>query len=111
VTFGRVEITSDDRLIVATVRGEVDLSNALAITDEIVEACGSRRLILDLSEVSYLDSSGVRMLFDLGRRCAVDDQTVAVLVPPGSPINKLLEVTHVGDVLTLISDMDELSPT
>ena len=57
-------------VLVARVSGEVDLSNAASVTDRLIEATpnSATALVLDLSGTRYLDSSGVRMLFELAQR-------------------------------------------
>ena len=55
---------------VATVSGEIDMSNAEAIRglleDRLVEDAPIH--VIDLSTTEYIDSAGVRMLFTLAER-------------------------------------------
>jgi anti-anti-sigma factor len=66
------EFEQHDTVLVASVDGEIDSSNAaelrLALSERLPSA--SSALVLDLSDVGYLDSSGIHLLFDLGRRTA-----------------------------------------
>lgn len=108
MTVGRVEILTQQDAVIARLRGEIDLSNASAITEDVTSACDEAiRLIVDLGNVTYLDSSGVRMLFEIARRCRAADQLVTLVVPTSSPIRRLLTMTKVADVATIVSDLDD----
>jgi anti-anti-sigma factor len=52
---------------VARVVGEVDASNAGEVTGQLTDAVPNTAmgLVLDMTETSYLDSSGVQMLFEV----------------------------------------------
>ena len=68
--LANLDVASANGVVVATLSGEIDLSNAAQITRAVVggvpnEAVG---LVMDLSDVAYLDSAGVRMLAELERR-------------------------------------------
>jgi anti-sigma B factor antagonist len=57
-----------DRLIVR-MRGELDLSTAADLADVIERHCaGTTRLTIDLSELSFLDCAGLRVLLDARAR-------------------------------------------
>lgn len=94
------EFDQQNGILVATVSGEVDSSNAgelgLALSDRLPSAANA--LILDLSAVSYLDSSGIALLFDLGRRLGARRQTMRLVVPPEAPMRRMLELCDVAVV-------------
>ena len=54
-------------VIVATIEGEIDLANADAVLDEIMDAAvnDAEGLILDLSGLRYLDSTGIARLVEV----------------------------------------------
>ncbi|HEX5741461.1 MAG TPA: STAS domain-containing protein [Pilimelia sp.] len=66
--------------------GELDLAVADALADAVAPLLPrDRPLLLDLTEVSFLDSAGVRMLDDVlgeAQRRGIDARIVA---PPGAP--------------------------
>jgi len=102
------EIEERDGVLVARIGGEIDSSNAaelrLALTDHLPNA--STAMILDLSRVGYIDSSGIQLLFDLGRRLAARRQTMRLVVPQGSPTRRVLELCDVGDVAPLDAGLE-----
>jgi anti-sigma B factor antagonist len=54
------------------VSGELDMAQAIRFTGavlDILDKAGRNDLILDLSEVTFLDSTGLRAIFQLSGRC------------------------------------------
>ena len=98
-----VTIAADDGVVVASLSGEIDLSNAAEITDALLggipnEALG---LVIDLSEVSYIDSAGVRMLAELDHRLGWRAQTLRVVAPEESRSRRVLEIAGLERVLSI----------
>ncbi len=98
-----VTIAADDGVVVASLSGEIDLSNAADITDALLggvpnEALG---LVIDLSEVSYIDSAGVRMLAELDHRLGWRAQALRVVAPEESRSRRVLEIAGLERVLSL----------
>jgi len=98
-----VTIAAADGVVVASLSGEIDLSNAAEITDALLggvpnEALG---LVIDLSEVSYIDSAGVRMLAELDHRLGWRAQTLRVVAPEESRSRRVLEIAGLERVLSL----------
>src|SRR5919204_3761853 len=94
---------------VARLAGEVDISNATRLIGDIAavvpnDAAG---LVVDLSDVQYLDSAGIRMLFELHGRLSDRRQRLAAVVPDDSLIRGSLLVTEVNQALSLRSTLDE----
>ena len=56
--------------VIATLAGEIDLANADVGEELILAGVPSEadRLILDLSEVAYLDSAGIRLILGVNER-------------------------------------------
>jgi anti-anti-sigma factor len=78
---------------VARIRGEVDVSNAdeLGLQLHASVPNAALGLVLDLTETTYFDSSGVRLLFDLGERLSRRQQSLRVVVSEGSVLADLLQ--------------------
>ena len=98
-----ITIAADDGVVVASLSGEIDLSNAAEITDALLggvpnEALG---LVIDLSEVSYIDSAGVRMLAELDHRLGWRAQALRVVAPEESRSRRVLEIAGLERVLSL----------
>jgi anti-anti-sigma factor len=56
-------------------------------------------LIVDLTGVRYLDSSGIRMLFDIARRLERRQQRLSTVIESGSPVHELLAMVGALDRL------------
>jgi anti-anti-sigma factor len=84
-------------------RGELDLSNVEETGEEIAAAVENRALvlILDLSKLSYLDSTGVRMLFRLARQLRERQQRMFLVVPPEALIRSVLALSAIETVATI----------
>jgi anti-sigma B factor antagonist len=78
---------------ILTVRGEVDLSNAAGLQAEVFEAIdtGATRVIVDLSECGFLDSTALLALVRGNKR--LEDTRCLVLIISTPPLLKLFEIT------------------
>jgi anti-sigma B factor antagonist len=94
-----VENLEDRRVI--RVRGEVDLSSVDALRGAIAAA---RRegvaTLVDLSEVGFMDSTGLHLLLDTALGAKEDGWSVSFR--PSRQVMRLLEVTGTVDVLGLV---------
>ena len=90
-----------DRTFVIALRGEVDYTSAQQFREEVsaLLAGGALRvLVVDLNEVSFLDSTGVGTLVVASRICA--DFGVTMLLRDVNPfIARLFSVLGVSEVL------------
>jgi len=88
-----VEIVQDTP--VARLSGEIDMSNVRAIEDRIGGSVSNKAfaVVVDLSDVTYLDSAGIRLLFQLDSRVQSRQQRLVIVVPLGSAINRTLEAS------------------
>jgi len=107
--LAQLTLNEDHETTVASLEGEIDLSNAEALRHQIVEAVPNHAfgLVVDLTDVSYLDSSGVRLLFDTARRLERRQQRLATIAPAGSPVRELLVLVGGADRLGLHESVDD----
>jgi stage II sporulation protein AA (anti-sigma F factor antagonist) len=109
--LANLAVASANGVVVATLSGEIDLSNAAEITRAVVgrvpnEAVG---LVIDLSDVAYLDSAGVRMLAELERRLGWRSQAFRVVAPVGSRTRKVLSIAGLDGLLVLETSVESAS--
>jgi anti-anti-sigma factor len=79
-------------LPVAHFSGEIDRSNAAELGDRVASAIPDQSgLVVDLSELAFLDSTGIRMLFGLAIRLKQRHQSLRVVVPDGSHLGEILD--------------------
>lgn len=92
-TFG---VVADERegVTVLGLEGELDMGSApdlLAVADDVL-ARGGSDIVLDLSELEFVDSSGLSTLLLLSRRVAALGGTVT-LRSPSARVEQVLQVT------------------
>jgi anti-anti-sigma factor len=99
--LARIVAETHEGLPVARIEGEVDMSNAQSISDRLRALLTNRSvaLIVDLEPTTYLDSSGVTLLFGLSEELRRRQQQLHVVVPAGSPIARVLSITGIDQVV------------
>ena len=61
--LARLETSVRDGVLLAAISGEIDVSNAAALEERLADAAQGRpALVIDLTQVTFLDSAGVRLL-------------------------------------------------
>ncbi len=90
-----LSIVAADYGSIVTIDGEVDLANVDDIRDAILAALAAdtRALIIDLSKTEYLDSAGIRMLFEIDEHLATRRISFRIVVPPTGMVHRVLDLT------------------
>src|SRR5258707_12557716 len=98
-----VEVVAHNGVPIARVRGEIDLSNAEEVLQSIEGAIdeGSPGLAVDLRELAYVDSAGVRLLFRAARAVAVTGGLFVAIVAPESPAQRVLDLAEAATLFPL----------
>jgi anti-anti-sigma factor len=90
------------------VHGEVDLSVAetleATLEDSIRESVGA--FVIDLSDLDFIDSSGLQVLMRARGLLSREDRTLAVVCPYG-PVRRVFELSGVSDLFVLIESREE----
>jgi len=88
--------------------GEVDVFTAPLLRERLVELVegGARRVIVDLSEVSFLDSTGLAVLVGVWQRLRNHDGFFAVAAA-NERIERVLRTTRLDQSLKLHDTVDE----
>ena len=88
------------------IHGDVDLKTARNFRGAIDDAAqeGKRRLIVDMSEVPFMDSSGLAAL--MGAHKALREQTRVIVVVPDN-LRRIFEVTKLDDILDVVGTLPE----
>lgn len=97
VPLADLEVSQVGDVVVAGVAGEIDMSNATDLGDAIGRELSNDALglVLDLVEVSYLDSAGIRIVYELRDRLHARGQELRLAVADDSPIADALRVSDV----------------
>jgi anti-anti-sigma factor len=110
MTLGEtLNIDSDGPVVVARLVGEIDLSNAKAIGSLVAGAVpnDAAGVVLDLSATTYLDSSGVHLVFQLAERLADRQQKLALAIPEGSRVRRVLDLVNVSAMVPVRPTVEE----
>ena len=92
--------SSDGGLRVLRARGELDVLGVAPLLEQVPDLVkGATSVVLDLTEVSFFDSSGVRLVDQLSRQCAEAGAAIRVVAPPGSRPRRVLELVGMSDGL------------
>jgi anti-anti-sigma factor len=106
--LAHLDLSGDD-VVIARLSGEVDLSNAAEVGDALAAGVPNSALglVLDLTATTYLDSSGVHLVFDLAERLRTRQQQLRIVVPAGAPIRRVLRIVELGDTVPVVASVDE----
>ena len=100
-----VSETLDDYVLVR-LRGEVDLSWSQQVRRAILDALGAHpRVGVELSEVSYIDSSGIAALVE-GLQSAKSKGKKFDLVSVSKSVMAVLELARLDRVFAIFPDLD-----
>ena len=96
-TSAEVAVERHGDNVLARLTGEVDMTNAGYVADELRESVpnDAAALVVDLSDTRYIDSAAIGLLFELARRLARRRQDLRLVVPEGSPLQRVLEITEI----------------
>jgi anti-sigma B factor antagonist len=100
----------DDSTAVVSVVGEFDLST-IGRAESVFGALGSTPcLVVDLSDVWFLDSTALHLLFDAVRR-ARDEGGEVVLAGPPPFVARVLELSGISRLARVESSLADALPT
>jgi anti-sigma B factor antagonist len=102
LAFDTALTRAGDAMIVLS--GELDLSGAPALDEEIDRLAardGVERVVLDLRELEFLDSSGLRVVALAARRLAAAGRGLLLVRGPEA-VQRVFEITRMEDRLAFI---------
>ena len=102
------QVSLDDRgsVVVVRVRGEVDTATAPQMGQAIdAQLARRRRVVLDLSEVEFMDLHGLAVLMRASRRTRIEGGSFAV-DRPAPCVLRLFELLRMDGEIRIISDGD-----
>jgi anti-sigma B factor antagonist len=96
-----VTATDDGHDVVLWLKGELDLGSVHRFAAAAEPYAASRRFVVDVGAVTFIDSSGLGALVDLATRARAGGGTV-VLAHPDRRILRLLELTSLDRVFDIV---------
>lgn len=97
----QVHTTTDADQVTAVVSGEIDADNCAELESTVRQALGQDRssLVVQASELSFLDSSGISTMLQL-RNLVVEERNGSFrLCDPTPVVRRTLEITGLLEVL------------
>ena len=108
-----VDARTNRRTALVALRGELDLVTVSKVAEVIEElqprAAGVRHIVLDLRGLTFMDVPALRELIRQNEYARSNRHNLAV-VRGTAPIDKLLALTGVEEMLVLVDDPDDLAP-
>lgn len=95
------EVKEQDGIAVIALTGDVDLESSPKVRDVLLECVGSKRpVVVDMSAVSYIDSSGVASLVE-AHQTARKSKTTFALVQVSQSAMRVLELARLDKVFVI----------
>ncbi len=88
---------------VIALSGELDLGNADVVEAELmrVEATDARQIVLDLRELDFLDSTGIRLVYMADMRSRQDSDRLMIRRGPDR-VQRMFRMTDLADRLRFV---------
>jgi anti-sigma B factor antagonist len=101
-----VERRSDGGVEVVAVSGEIDIASAPRLITGLNDAVGAGEtpVVVDLTDVGFMDSTGLALLLNAHRRLSRRGKGFAVVCADG-PVRRVFTITDMVDVLQVRGDL------
>ncbi|MBV8332586.1 MAG: STAS domain-containing protein [Candidatus Eremiobacteraeota bacterium] len=105
-----IDLKTEDggELLIFKLRGSLDLATSPTVRAALMEATekGKRDLVVDLTQLEFLDSTGLGALIGAHRRSTEHGGTFRLIVSDG-PIARLLNITGLIRVFAVYHTLDD----
>jgi anti-anti-sigma factor len=93
--------------LVVEAEGEIDMATAPQLGDALGAVSDrATRVVVDLSAVSFLDSSGLNALVHAQRELAGREVSFRVVSPKDQVVRRVLEITQLTEELGVVESLD-----
>jgi anti-sigma B factor antagonist len=110
VTLLQIEAHQHDGFVHVVLTGELDLSTVEKVEQELTRLEGESPSVvaLDLARLTFLDSSGLRLIVAADQRARRDGRRFVVVRGPDT-VQRVFSITHLDERIDLVDDVAELS--
>lgn len=110
MTLLQIEAHDHDGLAHVVLTGELDLSTIDRLEQELarVEGAGPATVALDLTRLTFLDSSGLRVIVSADQRARRENRRFVVVRGPDT-VQRVFSITRLDEQLDLVDDFAELN--
>jgi anti-sigma B factor antagonist len=104
-----IETTPGSDRYVVTVSGEVDLANSPDLDAEIIAALesGTESVVIDLTGVSFMDSSGLGVIVRALKRCREADKDLDLVIT-NERVLKVFGITGLDQVIPIHASIQDI---
>lgn len=96
-----------DALVVAII-GEVDMATAPEVSRAIDSGHGEAgRVVIDLSGVTFLDSSALNAFVKSQQELALHDVAFRIVSPSAQAVRNVFEITRLTEPLSVVDSLDQ----
>jgi anti-anti-sigma factor len=97
-----------DAVGVVRLTGDVDIVQAQELRGRLIGVVRNEDLglVVDLTEATYVDSVGVSLLFELAEKLAERQLRLAVVLPEGGLIERVLTIVDLASVAQIHREVD-----
>lgn len=89
--------------------GDLDLSTAKQAEQAIEEAerSGQKTVVIDLRRLSFMDSTGLRVIVSADKRASRSKRRVVIIQGPQA-VRRVFEITRLGERLEIVDTPEEI---
>ena len=109
MTILNVETEDHGSQVRIALRGELDLSTVSRVEDELrrAEASAPPVVVLDLSALSFLDSTGLRTIVTADQRARKSGRRLAIVKGPDT-VHRVFTITRLDERLEIVDGADDV---
>jgi anti-anti-sigma factor len=110
VTILDVNVSENDGVVVLTLTGELDISGIGRVEDELrqVEEGSPAAVVLDLRGLTFMDSSGLRLVLEADMRARREARRFAIVPGPDS-VHRVFLIALLDKRLEFVDDPSQVS--
>src|SRR5688572_28888337 len=89
-------------VVVASLAGELDLTNARELEERLAEAATSEAvLVIELNRVVFIDSAALHVLFKLAERRPKD--RLVLVMEPTAAVSRTLDIVRMREAVDIVA--------
>ena len=109
MTILEVDSREQDGAVHLALIGELDLSTVEKVEEELrkAEDGGAETVVLDLSSLSFLDSTGLRTIVTADQRARKSGRRLAIVKGPDT-VHRVFTITRLDERLDMVEGADDV---
>jgi anti-sigma B factor antagonist len=107
-TIFTIRLSQVAETAIVEVSGEIDMATAPEVAKSIESVHGAAELVIvNLSDVTFLDSSALNMLLHSQRDLADRDVDFRIVSPADKAVRRVFEITRLTGPLNVVDSLDD----